>query len=149
MTVQDLFSNFECFVSPSTRTLIDGVRDGRTWIHGETLDQVRLRYPDAVVMKYDDFATGESAAMRGPFEWTECTKEQYEEALCCLPPEMWWGGGFVNGEWEGGGFLVGEVDNHDPMTGEGFFQAYRRVGDRCYWSTRCLTRKEFAEQVGL
>jgi hypothetical protein len=90
-------------------------------------------------MAYDDFAKRESSAVRGPIEWTECTGEQYDYALCCLPPEM----------WIEGGFLVGEVDNHDPLTGEGFFQAYRRVGDRFYWSTRCLTRKEFAEQVGI
>lgn len=77
-----------CVISPSALTVIDVLRDnGRTLINNETLDEVRLRYPDAQEMGLEDASRFlDDMAVSEPME---ITREAYIEALEVLPPEDW------------------------------------------------------------
>lgn len=74
---------------------------------------------------------------RGPQAWQECSAEQYDEMLGCLPPAL----------MTGLGFLVGEPSSHRRCTVTGDvradYQAFARVAGRYYGATQCLTMPEF------
>jgi len=78
-----------CFVSPNQRCVIDMVReDGKSWILGHSLEQVRCRYPDAQEMALEDAVTAIEANMvAGPV--AEISKEAFDSAFACMPPRRW------------------------------------------------------------
>ncbi len=80
-----------CFFSPSDNTIIDslGKDEERTLIEGETLEQVRKRYPDAIKIKFDEaWNIQEEAGITDPEEISE---EEYDWLLNVLPPVgHWW-----------------------------------------------------------
>ena len=124
-----------CYVSKTTGTVIDLLRpDGLTVYYGRTLAETREKYPDAEQMTLDDFMAWKIEKQHTPVTWEETTQEQYDEMLCCLPPEM----------YSSVGFLAGEPTDHDASNGLPRFQAYLRAHGRYYASSRPMTRKEFS-----
>lgn len=84
-------NSINCFVSLSGLSVIDSCRpDGTSWIYGQTLEQLQVRYPDAQVMTLERAASElerlRLARSSGPME---ITQEQFIDALECLPPAEW------------------------------------------------------------
>lgn len=78
-----------CFVSPNQRCVIDMVRkDGKSWILGQSLEQVRTRYPDAQEMALEQAVTAIEAHLIGGAV-TEITMDDFDSALACMPPRRW------------------------------------------------------------
>jgi len=88
-----------CFYVPGNRSIIDTIAAGteQAYIGGETLEQIRQRYPGVEIWTLDDavasiqkitYATMISLP-------TPITAEKYMEMLCCMPPLNWrnYGGG--------------------------------------------------------
>jgi hypothetical protein len=75
------------YYSPSQGT-IDLIRaDGLTWVNGQTAEQVRQRYPDAIEISLAEAAERSDAKFRsGP---VRITGKFYKESLGVLPPEDW------------------------------------------------------------
>lgn len=80
--------NEPCYYSPSKLTVIDLIMpNGLTQYAAETEEQIRLRYPDARRMTFDDaILSKENALIDAPMEITE---DQFIEALEVLPPNQW------------------------------------------------------------
>jgi hypothetical protein len=84
--------NEQCFCEPGNMQMVDLVRpNGLSWINGESLEEIRAKYPRAELMDYKEAARQMDAATRkayctGPHE---ITAERFEEMLCVLPPEKW------------------------------------------------------------
>lgn len=121
------------FASKSAGTVIDFVRDGLTDINRKTLEQIRADFPDAEVMSLDDWCAWKASTQGTPITWEETPEERYREMLECLPPAV----------WTRSGFLVGEPWDHDALTGQPRYQAFRQVGDRFIVASRPMTVKEF------
>lgn len=65
-------------------------------------------------------------------KWNRITEEVYDDALCCLPPEV----------WQNNGFLIGEPTDHEG--GAARYGAYfRREGK--YYSAGLMTVLEFIQ----
>lgn len=80
-----------CFYVPGSHTIIDTavLREGLyvSAINGETLAQIRLRYPEAEVGEWDDvYRAAENSCKTEP---QEITREQFIYALEVLPPVGW------------------------------------------------------------
>lgn len=76
------------FYSAAKRCVIDGIRDdGRGLYSRETLDEVRLRYPDCEAVPIDTAIERMDAAFRSPP--VEITAERFWEMLEVLPPVAW------------------------------------------------------------
>lgn len=125
-----------CFCVPGEWSIIDMVRaDGRSHIQGETLEQVRQRYPGAIVKPIDEFCAEKAKAQDTPIEWTETTEDRFENMLGCVPPAL----------MLGGGFLVGEAFDHHAGSGRPRYSAFVQRGDKFFASSRPLTVAEFRE----
>ncbi len=70
-------------------SLIDCINPetGKSWINGETLEQIRQRYPTAEIVNIDEFFAAKEAAMIHPP--APITAERFEEMLNVLPPQRW------------------------------------------------------------
>jgi hypothetical protein len=124
------------FAIPDARSAIDFVHPdtGRSLINGETLEQIRQRYPAAQLYTWDAWHAQQTARQAAvPLTWSPTTAEQYHEMLEVLPPAA----------WIDGGFLVGEPDDHDLATGRPRFQAYRQQGETYSVASRPMTIAEF------
>ncbi len=81
-----------CFYVPGTPTIIDiAAADSegvfRSHIQNETLEQVRIRYPNAEIGEWEDiYRAAEDSCKTAPQEITEA---QYLYALGVLPPVCW------------------------------------------------------------
>ena len=131
----------DAIVEPDNlRTVIDFVHPlTRRSLHmDETIEEVRKRYPGAVVMAFADWQAKKAARQDRPVEWTETTEEIYDEQLGCLPPAC-----FANG-----GFLVGEPADHHAVSGQPRFQAYRVRDGKYFASSRAMTIEEFKNHDG-
>lgn len=123
-----------CFCVPGELSIIDMVgADGTSVINGETLDQVRERYPAAVIKPLAEFCEAKARMQDRPIIWHETTAEAYEDARCCLPPAV----------IARGGFLLGEPSDHHAQSGRPRFAAFVNVRGRYYTSNRPLTIAEF------
>ncbi len=126
----------ECFAVPG-RSIIDVIHPetGQSWYYGKTLEQIRAETgnADAVRMTVDAFCADKAERQRTPVEWTPTTQAEYDEMLCCLPPEA----------VAGHGFLVGEPYDHDAGNGRPRFQAFRHAGGLFERSNRPITVEEF------
>lgn len=106
--------------------------NGKSRIFGETLEQVRKRYPDAQVMSWLDFKRACAERQDTPVTWSEVTQEHFNEMLNVLPP--------IYGP---GGFMVSEACDHCAKTGAPRFAAYRERGGKFWESSRPMTVAEF------
>lgn len=122
-----------CFVSRERGTIIDLIANGLTIIYGKTLTQVQSEYPDAEETTVSEFCSWKAKCQRRPIAWLVTTEDRFDEMLCCLPPAA----------MQGSGFLVGEPWDHDALTGEPRFQAFRQSGDLYEVSSRPMTKREF------
>lgn len=129
----------DCFAVPGERTIIDGIHPhtGRSIIHGHTLDQIRERYPGAVVITWDTWSAEQAARQNTPIHWDPTTEQQYHDMLGILPPAA----------WERGIFLVGEPADHSFSTGRPRYHAYRQRGATYTTSSRPITVAEFRAEV--
>jgi hypothetical protein len=122
------------FAVPGSRICIDFVHPntGASIINGESLDQIRERYPDAVIVSYDEWSATRAAEQDTPIDWTDTTAERYDEMLGCVPPAF----------WRAGLFLVGEPMDHHALSGAPRFSAFRQIGSRYFESSRPITIRE-------
>jgi hypothetical protein len=129
----------DCFAVPGESSIIDGIdpTTGRSFINGENLEQIRERYPLAVVMPFDDYMAAKAERQNTPIHWVTTTNEQYDDMLGVLPPIA----------WSHDGFLVGEPDDHSVTTGRPRYRAYRNQNGAFFVSTRPLTVAEFKEAL--
>ena len=124
-----------CYAVPGENSIIDAVNPttGLSWYNGETLEQVRLRYPLAELMLLDDYCTAKYERQNSAIVWNEISQEQYDEWFECLPPAA----------WGHRAFLVGEPSDHCAKTGRPRYHACRMVGDIAQAASRPMTRAEF------
>lgn len=125
------------YAEPGSRSIIDAIHPVThlgLW-SGETLDQVRVRYPRAEIVDFNEWLVKKGAEQDTPVEWIATTAERYDEMLNVLPPV----------EWSGHVFGVGEPIDHHAVTGQPRFDAYRRIGDDYFVSSRPMTAKEIRD----
>lgn len=123
-----------CFCVPGEHSIIDMVRaDGRSGVYGETLEEVRKRYPLAEVRPFDEYCAAKAKDQDTPITWTETTGERFEEMLGCLPPAI----------MARGGFLVGEPWDHHALSGRPRYAAFVQIGQRYFEASRPMTVAEF------
>lgn len=115
-----------CFVSVEQRTVIDYLReDGRSIVGGETLEEVRKRYPDAQAMPYAEAARAiEEGLIAHPVE--RISEERYNEMLNVLPPCNWVRGGSVE-SFHISEAITGSVVNVFVRIGSDHFSLYSRA----------------------
>jgi len=122
------------FAEPGKDGIIDGVRaDERGIYSGETLDEVRTRYPHAKRYTWDEWRAEVGARQDAPITWSVCDEAKFMEMLEVLPPM----------DWDGYGFLVSEACDHSVTTGRPRYSAFRQIGTRYESSDRPITRAEF------
>jgi hypothetical protein len=121
--------------APGHRYLIDVIKPetGLTLIEGETLEQVRLRHPNAVLVNLAEWRAARGAEQDTPVEWIPTTEEKYWDALGALPPAA----------QAGAAFLLGEPQDTHIRTGAERFDAYYSRGNTYLVSSRPITRTEF------
>lgn len=129
----------EAYAVPGEHSIIDVIdpETGLTACMGNTPEQLRERYPNAIRINLDEWSKQRAAEQDSPIRWTETTHRKYMEMLEILPPAL----------WIGGAFLVGEPTDHHATTGRPRFQAYREVGSdstgyRYFASSRPITCAE-------
>ncbi len=143
----------EAFAVPGEDSLIDCLRpDGRTFIYGSTLEEIRERYPTAERINIADWSKAKADRQDTPVIWSEVTRDRYWEMLEVLPPAAYLPvaetGYFPTIT---AGFLVGEPWDHHATTGAPRYAAFIKRGTngvkftdaKYYESDRPLTRKEF------
>lgn len=125
----------QAFAVPGESSIIDVIHPttGKSWIAGETLEEIRLRYPSAEVVNINDWQLQKAMRQDSPVLWNEITDGKYWEWLECLPPAIM----FPNA------FMVGEPSDHHALTGKPRYQACVHVGDKYYASDRPMMVKEF------
>lgn len=132
-------SNFtDVFFDPSKPdSIIDVVNPatGKSAVYGETLDEVRKRYPAAEQTTWQEWSAAKAARQDAAVTWRRVSQRQYQEMLEVLPPAC----------WTGRGFLVGEPWDHHARTGAPRFQAFIERNGQHYASSRPLTVAEFRE----
>jgi hypothetical protein len=127
-------TNEMCFCVPGELSIIDMVAEnGLSGVYGETLEQVRQRYPGAEIRPFDWFCEEKAKTQDTPLEWIETTEERFYEMLEVLPPAV----------MARGGFLVGEPWDHHALTGRPRYAAFVELGGRWFESTRPVTVAEF------
>jgi hypothetical protein len=123
------------FAEPGSSHIIDGINPTtqRSMIAGETLDELRLRYPAAERINLQEWMDAKAARQDAPVTWDPITQEQYDEWMNCLPPA----------HWQPGAFMVGEPSDHHAGTGLPRFQACIARNNAHYASSRPMTLPEF------
>lgn len=115
-----------CFANPANRhQTIDTIIDGKGTYSGETLEEVRLRYPDVVVMSFDEaYKRYENSFAEQPPE--EITEKEFWYFLEVLPPCSWTrqhdSESFYMSE-----FTCGDVTLHLVRIGTRYFKAQDHV----------------------
>lgn len=124
-----------CFAVPGALSIIDGYRPETRcgWWSGETLEQIQVRHPGAVLMTLQAFCEAKAKIQDRPVSWSTVTADSYHDALGCLPPER----------MLPGAFLVGEPSDHHAITGLPRFACYKRHQGQHWASDRPLTVVEF------
>ena len=110
---------------------------GLTVYSGETLEEIRKRYPTAERLTVEEFCTRKAKAQRTPITWGPTTKENYYEMQDVLPPAA----------YRGNAFLVGEPCDHDAGNGQPRFRAFRYYGEVYEVASRPMTIKELEKEV--
>ena len=130
----------KAYARPNYKCLIDTIDDatGLTSICKETFEQLRERYPDAILVDVDQWCEEKQLAQLAPITWQETDKETYWEMLECLPPAR----------MAGGAFLVGEPMDHLAATGEATFEMFRKQSSKFFVASRPVTIAEFNKLIG-
>ena len=87
--------NFACFYVPGSLSIVDTtyMRDGQTYgtYSHETLDQIKARYPGAILTDYETASPMIDATEKANFKHppVEITEERFFEMLEVLPPQDW------------------------------------------------------------
>lgn len=128
------------FAEPDAHNLIDAVHPatGLGLWSGETLAQVRARYPRAELVNMDEWMAARAARQDSPVEWGAVTAEEYGEMLGCLPPAYM---------GKNGVFAVGEASDHHATTGRPRYQVYRRTAQGYERSSRPMRVSEIRTEV--
>ena len=123
------------FARLGDNSIIDVVspRTGCGQYGGQTLAQVQKEYPGACVMQLAEYCADKAKRQQTPIEWLETTEEKLNDALDALPPAA------MAGTW----FLLGEPQDHCAATGQPRYDCYRQTGERCEYSSRPITVREF------
>ena len=89
-----------CFAEIDGDTMIDAVNPntGRGLYSGETLEDVRKRYPKAQLMTVTDHLQAKGDRQHTPIILENSTEEKYWEMLEVLPPAVMMSGSFLVGE---------------------------------------------------
>lgn len=132
----------QCFVSLAQRVIIDYAgANGRTQIFGQTLEEVRERYPDVQAMEANDAVDAIENGLIDA-EATEITEQQFTDALEVLPPMKWKSysdsESFMMAE-----FFYGSVTSIYARVGNRFYTFH----DRCSLSHDDIVRKVVLSQV--
>lgn len=132
----------DCFATPGADFIVDMVHPdtGLSCIYGRSLEDIRREYPNAIRMPLAAHSAAKAERQRVPFTWEPTTREKYDEMLECLPPAC----------HRATGFLVGEPWDHDALSGQPRFQAFRVVPGmlpRYVVASRPLTRQEFLDAL--
>jgi len=127
------------FAEPGERCCIDVVNPetGRSAVYGETLEEVRKRYPRAEMVAFNDWAAAHAVEQDAPVTWSETTAEKYNEMLGVLPP--------VNRT--GRGFQVGEPMDHHTVSGQPRYTSYRCEDGKYLVASRPMTSAEFLQAL--
>jgi hypothetical protein len=127
------------FAIPGQRSIIDGIHPetGKSLVLGETLSEIQARYPEAIIMTWEEWREAEITRQEIPITWREITQGEFDRALNVLPPIA----------WERKGFLLGEPFDHSYKTGQPRFTAYLQKGGRCFSSVRAITVAEWGEII--
>lgn len=130
----DTIKASECtmaFAEPGAHNLIDLINPitNRSAINGESLEEIRKRYPTAEIVNVEEWCKAKAARQDTPIEWHDTTKEKYWEMLEVLPPA------FMQGNY----FLVGEPCDHHAITGRSRYQAFGQIGERYIVASRPMT----------
>lgn len=136
-TMNSILDAKQAFAVPGEDSIIDCINPetGKSWIKGETLEQIRLRYdPLAEIVNIDEFCAQKGMRQDSAIKWVEISEDHYWAMLEVLPPAA----------QKAGGFLVGEPTDHHAVTGAPRFSAFIKRGGKHFESSRPLTRKEFA-----
>jgi hypothetical protein len=125
----------KAFAEPNAHNLIDTInpQTGLSTIYGETLEQVKQRYPTAEIVDVDEWCRKKAERQDTKVQWLRTTEKEYYDMLGCVPPAC------ITRD----SFLVGEPYDHHAVTGAPRFSAYIHFGDRYLKSNRPLTVKEF------
>lgn len=93
---------------------------GLSSVYGETLEQIRQRYPNAQFVNFDEWLAAKAARQDAEEAvWQESTEEHYWYGLECVPPAA----------TGGGAFLVGEPMDHHCASGLPRFTCHRQTRD--------------------
>lgn len=143
VTLPALLRATQCFVHPGpVDSIIDMVNPdtGRSCVYGETLDELRVRYPGTVIRNFYALLSEKAAEQNRPGEWLDCSAERYEQMLGVLPPAA----------MKSGAFMVGEAVDHHSGTGRARFRAFRANRGEGTFSeySRPMTFAEFKAEFG-
>lgn len=127
------------FAVPGSGSIIDLVipETMRTMHFSNSLDEVRKKYPGAVLMTLDAYCESKAAAQDTAVTWSEVSEEKYFDMLEVLPPAF----------QRGGAFLVGEPQDHHAVTGRPRFDAFKMIDKKYFAASRPMTVKEFKESL--
>lgn len=131
----------KCFAVPGEDSIIDIVHPvtGLSMIEKESLEQIRLRYPSAVLCEFTEHMNAKANRQDSePREWAEVTTERYYDMLNVLPPAA----------MGHGAFLVGEPYDHHAKTGRPRFACFKMEGEKCYELSCHITHAEFCKMFG-
>lgn len=129
------------FAEPGAGNLIDVINPntGKSSVYGETLDQIRKRYPTAEIVEIDAWEIAKGAKQDQPVQWKDTTEERYFEMLNCLPPAAMFSGYF----------LVGEPWDHHAVSGRPRYAAFGHIHGRYVEASRPMTIAELKALVGV
>lgn len=128
----------EAFAVPGQNNIIDVIhpKTGRSWINGNTLEEMQKRYPAAIKVNCEEFFGEVYKRNNGSVTWSEETREQYDYAFECLSSPIMFGGG---------NFMVNEPSDHFGPGGVVRYYAHVERSGKCYASNRALTKTQFKE----
>lgn len=103
------------FLNPAT---------GKSYVEGETLEQIQVRYPGAQLVDFDAWNDAKEKALCT--EPAPITEERFFEALEVLPPQRWYSGRTVSGKscesFECCEHLCGRVTSVCARIGKKYFE---------------------------
>lgn len=128
------------FVRPGDfSSIIDcATAEGVSGVRGETLAEIQVRYPNAALVRFEDWYAESQQHHRQPGYWMTTTEARYFDMLNVLPPAA----------MTAGAFLVGEASDHHGAAGRPRFACYRTNGTAFDTYSRPMSHAEFCAIFG-